>query len=113
MSDQPNAHDSALEELQRKVEDLRRQVEAREKIERSQLAASKTPAAPETPAETGDQEALKKLVADKMYDAPTQARGVIERQAPATTETGMDRRAEAGPELKEREFWPDRRSPEG
>ncbi len=112
MSDQPDAHDRAIEDLQKKVEDLRRQVEARERIERSQLAKPEAPTASAPAAETGDQNTLKKLVADKTYDAPTQARNAIERQAPATTETGMDRRAEAGPKLKDREFWPDRHGPE-
>lgn len=108
-----NAHDRGVEELQQRVEDLRQKVEAREAIERARLAKPEAQGTGQPPPEAGEQDNLKKLVADKSYDARTQARSILEQQPPATTEAGMDERAEAGPESKDREFWPGRRGPEG
>lgn len=114
MTDQRyNAQDRAVEELQQKVEALRQRVEAREAIERSRLARPEDQSAVNPPNEAGEQETLKKLVADKTYDTPIRSRSILERQPPATTEAGMDKRAEAGSEIKDREFRPDRRGPEG
>ncbi len=114
MTDQPySASDRDIEELQKKVEDMRQKVEAREHIERSRLAQTEAQATADPPSEASDQDGLKKLVADKTYGAPTQAGSIVESQPPATTEAGIDKRAEAGPEFKDREFWPGRRGPEG
>jgi hypothetical protein len=113
MTDQPmNSYDRAVEELRQRVETLREQ-EAREKIERSQLAKPEAQAAASPPGEAGDQATFKQLVADKTYDGRTQARSGIERQPPASTEAGMDQRTEAGPEVgKDREFYAGLHGPE-
>jgi hypothetical protein len=114
MTDHPmNSHDRALEELRQRVETLREQVEAREKIERSQLAKPEAQVTTDLPKEAGDQATFKKLVADKTYDGQSQARSSIERQPPASTEAGMDKRPEAGPEIgKDREFYAGLHGPE-
>jgi hypothetical protein len=114
MTDQPyNVSDRDIEGLQKRVEDLRLKVEARERIERIQLAQSEAQATAGLPGEVSDRENFNKLIADKSYDASTQAHSIIDGQAPATTEAGMDKRAEAGPEFKDLDLWAGRGGPEG
>ncbi len=91
MTDQPyDAHDRALEELQRKVEAERQRVEAREAIERTRLAQPENQADSNPPAEAGEQDTFKKLVADKTYDAPTQARSILDRPGIAEMQNPPD-----------------------
>ncbi len=113
MSDKPIHNDEQIiKELQERIESLK-QKEAVEKLTRSQIAKPEERPAAIQPTDQGDQAELKGLVAGKTYDASTQARSILERAAPTTTEQGMNQRVEVGPEYKDKEDWPGRHGPEG
>ncbi len=113
MSDKPlESKEQIMERLRQEIKALE-QKEAREKLARSEMAKPEGQPLTTQPPKSGDQAELQGLVAGKTFDDSTKVSSILEKSIPAASEKGMDQRVEAGPEHKDKEYWPLKHGPEG